>query len=90
MEIKLVSSDSHVMEPPDLWLNAIGQRFGDRTPRVVQLPDRLGHFFVMPDVAPYQVAHGFGLGRGGRELREHLSKGYEAARSSRLLRNRVQ
>jgi uncharacterized protein len=82
MENRLVSADSHVMEPPDLWLNSIGRRFGERTPRVKQLPDRSGHWFVMPGVAPYQVAHGFGLGKGGKELREHLSRGYEAARSS--------
>ncbi len=57
METRLVSADSHVMEPPDLWLNAIGRRFGDRTPQVKQIPDRPGHWFVMPGVAPYQVAH---------------------------------
>ena len=38
METRLVSADSHVMEPPDLWLKAIGHRFGDRTPQVRQLP----------------------------------------------------
>ena len=74
METRLVSADSHVMEPPDLWLKAIGHRFGDRTPQVNQLPGRPGHWFVMPGVAPYQVAHGFGLGKGGKELREHLKK----------------
>jgi hypothetical protein len=82
MEPRLVSADSHVMEPPDLWLGAIGNRFGDRTPQVRQLPGRPGHWFVSPGVAPYQVAHGFGLGKGGKELREHLEKGYEAARPS--------
>ncbi len=65
-----------------MWLKTIGRRFGDRTPQVKQLPDRPGHWFVMPGVAPYQVAHGFGLGKGGKELREHLTKGYEAARPS--------
>jgi uncharacterized protein len=82
METRLVSADSHVMEPPDLWLKTIGSRFGDRTPQVRQLADRPGHWFVSPGVAPYQVAHGFGLGKGGQELKEHLNKGYEAARSS--------
>jgi predicted TIM-barrel fold metal-dependent hydrolase len=82
MEERLVSADSHVMEPPDLWLNAIGGRFGDRTPQVRQIPGRTGHFLVAPGVAPYQVAHGFGLGKGGKELREHLGRGYEAARPS--------
>ena len=30
---RLISADSHVMEPRDLWWNALGSRFGDRTPR---------------------------------------------------------
>ena len=30
---KLISADSHVMEPPELWWNALGPKFGDRTPR---------------------------------------------------------
>ena len=30
---KLISADSHVMEPPDLWWNALGSKFGERTPR---------------------------------------------------------
>ena len=30
---KLISADSHVMEPPDLWWNVLGSKFGDRTPR---------------------------------------------------------
>lgn len=33
METRLVSADSHVMEPPDLWLKSIGPRFGDRPHR---------------------------------------------------------
>ena len=32
---RVISADSHVMEPPDLWLKAIGDKFGDRTPRLI-------------------------------------------------------
>jgi uncharacterized protein len=32
---RLISADSHIREPTDLWLKAIGKRFGERTPRVV-------------------------------------------------------
>jgi hypothetical protein len=32
---RIISADSHVMEPLDLWWNALGQTFGDRTPRVL-------------------------------------------------------
>ena len=33
---RVISADSHVMEPSDLWWNALGKRFGDRTPRLME------------------------------------------------------
>ena len=33
---RIISADSHVMEPEDLWWNALGHKFGDRTPRRVE------------------------------------------------------
>jgi uncharacterized protein len=42
----VISADSHVMEPYDLWWKAIGQKFGDRTPRVLdEYQGRKGAFF---------------------------------------------
>jgi uncharacterized protein len=42
----IISADSHVMEPYDLWWKAIGQKFGDRTPRVLdEYRGRQGAFF---------------------------------------------
>ena len=32
----LISADSHVFEPTDLWWKALGTKFGDRTPRVIE------------------------------------------------------
>ena len=37
---QLISADSHVMEPKDLWWNTLGKRYGDHTPRV--LDEHLG------------------------------------------------
>ena len=31
----LISADSHVMEPRDLWQKAFGLKYGDHTPRIV-------------------------------------------------------
>ena len=31
----IVSADSHVYEPSDLWWNALGDKFGERTPRPI-------------------------------------------------------
>jgi predicted TIM-barrel fold metal-dependent hydrolase len=36
---KMISSDSHIVEPPDLWLERIAAKFRDRAPRVVQEDD---------------------------------------------------
>lgn len=33
---KLVSADSHIVEPPDLWLERIERRHRDRAPRAVE------------------------------------------------------
>ena len=35
-EPKLISADSHVNEPGDLWVERIDKRFRDRAPRVVE------------------------------------------------------
>src|SRR5262245_12834459 len=32
---KIVSADSHVNEPDDLYVKALGEKFGDRTPRII-------------------------------------------------------
>ncbi len=43
---QLISADSHVMEPPDLWWNALGAKFGDRTPRMLdEYKGEKGSFF---------------------------------------------
>lgn len=34
MSLKVVSSDSHVVEPPDLWADRLPVRFHDRAPRL--------------------------------------------------------
>jgi hypothetical protein len=36
---KIISSDNHVYEPPDLWTSRVDARFRDRAPRVVRLAD---------------------------------------------------
>ncbi|MGA8262317.1 MAG: amidohydrolase family protein [Arenicellales bacterium] len=44
----IVSADSHVLEPPDLWEKALGARFGDRVPRVVNgFEGHEGSFFYV-------------------------------------------
>lgn len=43
---RIISADSHFMEPYDLWWNSMDQKFGDRTPRVLEdYQGRTGQFF---------------------------------------------
>jgi predicted TIM-barrel fold metal-dependent hydrolase len=66
-----------MMEPADLWTQPLEKKYGERTPKV-KLTSK-GHLFVAPGIRPFAVAGGFGAGRSGKELKEHLTHGYEAA-----------
>ena len=44
LPFKLVSADSHIVEPPDLWTSRIDLAFRDRAPRIVE--DDKGDYFV--------------------------------------------
>jgi uncharacterized protein len=44
----IISADSHVLEPGELWTNALGERFGDALPRIVKSFDgHEGTFFYL-------------------------------------------
>ena len=36
-DYRLISSDNHVFEPPDLWLTRIEPRFRERCPRIMRV-----------------------------------------------------
>ena len=80
--LRVISADSHMMEPADLWTERLDNKFKDRAPKVVKNERGSGYVFVAPGVRPFPVAGGFGIGKSGEELKEHLKKGYEAARPS--------
>ena len=43
---RIVSADSHVNEPVDLWVKAMGDKYGDSTPRLVdEFNGEKGRFF---------------------------------------------
>ncbi len=81
-KMRVVSADSHMMEPAELWTERLDKKFRDRAPHVIENPDKPGLLFVAEGLNPFPVAGGFGAGRSGEELKDHLSKGYEAARPS--------
>jgi len=80
--LRVISADSHMMEPADLWVERLDEKFKDRAPKVVKGENKPGYYFVAPGVHPFPVAGGFGIGKSGDDLKEHLTHGYEAARPS--------
>ena len=85
-QFRLISADSHVMEPANFWVEHVDKKFKDQAPRVVAKPDGQGLVFTGPGLSPFPVAGGFGTGRSGEELKEHMKKGYEAARPAAGIR----
>jgi predicted TIM-barrel fold metal-dependent hydrolase len=82
--LKVVSADSHMTEPGDLWVERLDKKYRDDAPRVIRNPKPNGpaYVFVGPGIHPLAVAAAFAAGKGGGELREHMKHGYEAARPS--------
>lgn len=60
----LISADSHMCEPPNLWTERIDRRFRDRAPRVIANPaGQRGSFFVCEDLPPFRVSGAFAAGK---------------------------
>jgi predicted TIM-barrel fold metal-dependent hydrolase len=71
-------------EPGDLWVTRLDHKYRDDAPRVIKNEKSSGaaYLFVAPGIHPLTVAGVFAAGRSGDELREHMKRGYEAARPS--------
>ncbi len=80
----VVSADSHMMEPGDLWQERLDRRYRDRAPEVIENPEKDGprYLFVAEGAAPFAVAGGFAAGRSGKDLTDFMNEGYESARPS--------
>ena len=73
--LRVISADSHMTEPPDLWTTRLDKQFQDRAPHVVEDKEKPGHFFIAPGITPFPVAGGFSTGRSGEELRSRRAPG---------------
>jgi len=76
----IISADSHVTEPADLWCERLDRSLRGRAPRVVRDYATDRYLFVAPGVRPFAIATGFGAGKQGHDLKRHIHRGYEAAR----------
>jgi predicted TIM-barrel fold metal-dependent hydrolase len=82
-DYRLISADSHFVEPPTMWAERLDHKFRDRAPRSVKgLGGREGEFFVCGNITPMLVAGFFGAGVPARDLPEHNKKGFDEAPKS--------
>ena len=73
---KLISADSHVSEPTDLWVERVEKKYRDRAPRLVENPrDPKGAYFYYEDHAPHPIGIGLGAGKSPEELAQFLTRG---------------
>ena len=69
LPFKLVSADSHVLEPPDMWLKRIDRRYLDRAPRIVHEQD--SDYFVCASSEMPKV--GIGTSSSAEKKAEEIS-----------------
>lgn len=81
--MRVVSADSHMMEPADLWQTRLDAKYRDRAPKVIDgYNGKKGSFFCVEGIRPFPVAGGFAAGNKPEELPKAWEKGYEGARPS--------
>ena len=81
MEYRIIAADSHVIEPPDLWLNYIDSRFRDRAPHVERKDGN--DFFIVEGLDPASMMALANAGQDPKSVRtasrydEILSGGWD-------------
>lgn len=66
---RIISADSHFVEPPTMWAERMDQRFRDRAPHTVRGHNgQEGEFFLCENITPTPVAGFFGSGQTAEEL----------------------
>ena len=68
-DYQLISADSHVLEPPHIWVTYVPKKFHDKVPRVVPDGDGGEAWQFAPDVAPAPIGIYASAGRKHEEVR---------------------
>lgn len=81
---KIISADSHFVEPPSMWAQRIDRKFRDRAPHTERttVNGKDGEYFMCENITPIPVAGFFGSGKSPEELPEHSKLGFDAAPKS--------
>lgn len=83
MAYRIISGDSHFVEPPNMWVERMDKKFRERAPHTVQGHNgKSGEFFVCENITPVPVAGFFGSGKSAEELPQHMEKGFDVAPKS--------
>ncbi len=84
MATKIISADSHFVEPPSMWGERIESKFRDRAPHTERktVNGRDAEYFICENITPIPVAGFFGSGKSAEELPEHVKRGFEVAPKS--------
>jgi len=73
----VLSADSHIFEPPDLWETRMERRFRDRAPRfVVDWQGRGGTWFVAEGAAPRLISGIAAVGLDKERLKDFRDAGF--------------
>jgi uncharacterized protein len=71
-----MSSDSHFLEPKDMWVERLDAKFRDRAPRIIRNPNPKGAAWVLAGPGfMVSVAGAFANNKKGDELKEFMAKG---------------
>ena len=74
-DFKLISADSHVVEPPEMWVDYITPSFKDRAPRIVKDPPGMkGHYFIIEGMEPKKIVGLFNAGLSPKEVKEQQDR----------------
>src|SRR2546429_1192547 len=78
---RVLSADSHVVEPADVWTTRIDTRFRDRAPHIEKEVNGVkGDFFVCEGLQPFSVSVFAVAGLDPREYSDKMSRGYSGVR----------
>ena len=71
---QVISSDSHVLEPNNFWVDRVDNKFKDRAPKIVERTDgKPGYVLVAPTIDPFPIGGAFALGKTNAELQSHMA-----------------
>jgi predicted TIM-barrel fold metal-dependent hydrolase len=78
---RVLSADSHVVEPADVWTSRLDTRYRDRAPHVVKETNGMqGDFFVCEGLQPFSVSAFAVAGVDPRNYSSEMVKGYPGVR----------